>query len=136
MKNNIKFRIWDTKYNKFGEVASILSRPYKNIYDINDNTSNRFIFQQFTTLKDSNNKEIYDGDIIQWRENIDWYCNPPIPSREFTYIGVIKLDLVKGVLLDIKHTKHNLEISYRDLYPVGKKIEVIGNIMENGVLLK
>lgn len=63
MNREIKFRIWDTDNNEFfpspqGQTINSLiysSRFYEK----------RYIFQQFTGLKDKNSREIYEGDILE-----------------------------------------------------------------------
>jgi hypothetical protein len=56
MSRVIKFRVWDTKLEKFISINSILCIDFE---------SKEYIFQQFTNQKDKNDNEIYDGDLVE-----------------------------------------------------------------------
>lgn len=122
MNREIKFRIWDTEDKKFLSL-----KDYQDLGVIeveNDGTltlsprfrfltsmmimPERFIPLQYTSLKDINGKEIYDGDILREYSNEvdDW-----IISYEYgKFIGTCD-----GVC--------------EDLYELSD-LEVIGNIYE------
>jgi uncharacterized phage protein (TIGR01671 family) len=116
----IKFRAWDKKYNTWfnGNVFDLMSQ----VADIK--SDDEFIYQQYTGLKDKNNKEIYEGDICkvwghpQLQQKFEW--DAVVIWEEFSAGFHFQKILPTQVIWDMGHNT----------------CEIIGNIYEHKHLLE
>lgn len=134
----IKYRVWDKRIGKMGEVTEIrLSKVQNNLvkYRYTDDRgkiideqshfdkgfSNGLDIMQYTGLKDKNDKEIYEGDIIKagwhgykavvtWQENSVRFIGEVIGEKAIVYVDMVDKDDISAV-------------------------KVIGNIYENPELI-
>jgi len=123
--NNLKFRVWDTKYKKWAKPP-IEFIPYqmswnKDMYlEVKDEGYNdTLIFLQYIKLKDMNGKEIYEGDIVRFYNE----------SRPRGYVDLVVDDPILGEFVYLNYKE--MGSSY-----IEEESEVIGNIYENPELLK
>ena len=139
----IKFRVWDTKEMKFivnemdslgcGDTKKCMSErvDFEN-NSVEINADERYIFSEYTGLKDKNNKEIYEGDIIKFEDcSIDG-------TKEFYNIGVIEREGKRDelVISQLLFEKTYFTENYMDFIDQTFEVcEVIGNIYENPELL-
>ncbi len=65
MNRRIKFRVWDIKFSQWIEWASSVHNSCVGINEIFEQDK-YYIFQQFTGFKDINDKEIYEGDFVNF----------------------------------------------------------------------
>lgn len=85
--------------------------------------TDRFIAQQYTGLKDSKGREVYEGDIIQYY----------IPWNRQTVVRLVKYD--ETFLSFFAGSVDESFVNLCDVLDM-ENIEVIGNIHQNPELLK
>lgn len=131
-----KFRVWDTRKNMYVPVAEIIFRNYEEpvmevipncLEYVGDSVHNgekqydRFVVEQFIGIKDSNGKDVYEGDITH--------------TGIITYVTDLHWDgggsRHPGFYFE-DSSGYN-ELSYHD--DLDFTVEVIGNIHENPELL-
>ena len=125
----IKFRIWDKQENSFYSEEYLKhfnvavswdgGTIYQNFISGDREVGNEVIVQQYTGLKDKNEKDIYEGDIV--KATSDQYINE-------NFVGKVIFD--EGYFLTW--------INKNDIRGLWGEddIEVIGNIFENKDLLE
>lgn len=98
----------------------------------------RYVIQQYTGLKDCDEKDIYEGDIIEYTYNVDCFrlsngelIRGSIPSNETVQEKINQEVKWQGTQFIGVHPI--IKIGYR---LVDKKPQVIGNIFENPELIK
>ena len=140
MNRTIKFRVWLPSLNKFGDDNSVFMNCYGKLYGVtrpslvDDSRSivnigqfkefDGYTIQWYTGLKDKNDKEIYEGDIVKF-------------SRLFEKERKIK-ELKSFVRFDEGKFGFDL-IGFNGMfYDLSDecRIEVIGNVFEHSELLK
>lgn len=130
----IKFRAWDKINKDMFNVESINFQErrvykdtvsYRNFEDID--------LMQYTGLKDRNNKEIYEGDIIKFKDcNIDG-------TKEFYNIGVIEREgkrdelAISQLIFEKSYFTENYIDFINETFELS---EVIGNIYESQELME
>lgn len=129
----IKFRAWDGKrmLNNVGfhpHIIQALWRDKDNGYNENDGGAyiispefTQYHLMQFTGLRDKNGREVYEGDIIQWRGH---------EVRAGKQIRPLRIHRVVWEIYDLGITANICNPA------AGLDCEVIGNIYENPELLE
>ena len=122
----IKFRAWHKEEKIIGEVLGI-DILHKEIFfsnedvDCYEHTDFKDIeLMQYTGLKDKNNKEVYEGDIVKLRANHG--------------IGVIKYYDEWGAFVVEYIKPRPLTVLGMNYYK--EDIEILGNIYRNPELIK
>ena len=112
----LEFRMWDYEAETF----------YHNLL-INDcQYDGNVEYQQFTGFKDSEDKDIFEGDILRWEEIQSW------EEGGRTIIGyyVVQWDENRGQWM----LHDPFENSHREMYDTQYEY-IVGNICENKALL-
>lgn len=120
----IKFRVWDNGCNMYQEMAAMMNVHTGSVSDL----PSRHILEQYAGLKDESGKEIYEGDIIL-------YDIQDHNGTDHFYTGAVIYECgqfgCKGENDDYWFFHSLADIVADDL-----GIEILGNIHENGDLLK
>jgi len=134
----IKFRVWDKTNNK---MLMPIENPAQAItVQILPNGDTDYEFMQYTGLKDKNDKEIYEGDIVKGGA-VYYFYKDQIAVVKF---GQFEADSsgqeygsipVNGWYLDIIVKDEDKDTGYHGEFNTDS-LEVIGNIYENPSLLQ
>lgn len=128
---DIKFRVWDTENKEmlkvqeldfedtfYGGRLSIRTDEYNDYFDMED-----MILMQYTGLKDKNGKEIYEGDIVRIKGEIELLDIKGKVEYSETF--------AQYIITNTKNIAHETE-ALGDY----ENIEVIGNEFDNPELLE
>ncbi|HLG27660.1 MAG TPA: YopX family protein [Paenisporosarcina sp.] len=113
MSRIFKFRAWDIEENEMLKDVSLNNDTWDMLNEFLENTRDEVIYMQYTGLKDKNEKEIYEDDIVSFDGNV---CQ--IIVSEFMQIPSLEL-----------------EFGLVPLYKCNNEIEVVGNVFEDAQLL-
>ncbi len=116
MAREIKFRVWIPSVNKIVYNPYIDFDQRDQIADIFNGKRNRFIWMQYTGLKDKNGKEIYEGDVLNDPGGFPTPCDTVITFQEGSFVAILNNYLIRP--------------------GAWKSMEVIGNVYENKELLE
>lgn len=130
----IKFRAWDKdlcKYLEGCEISSLMA-DFEAEGDgreiiIKQVCPARYIFEQYTGLKDKNGKEVCEGDIIRYKVLRD-DCSTRHGYKYREVIEAVKYDDERGTYITWQYSSLGAIANHY-------KPEVIGNIHKNGDLL-
>jgi hypothetical protein len=109
-----KFRFWDKSEKRWSEgVFDHLQ--IGSVFEFNENVKEGYEIQQYTGIKDKNGKEIYEGDILSYRDE----------PQQLTVVRWTEesMDNHPGWVIT-------------DWWTQGGPCEIVGNIFENPELLK
>lgn len=84
----------------------------------------KYVLMQSTGLKDKNGVEIFEGDIVQYRDG------------EYSYLGIVKRDCYQFFIDGIEPDDNYDFIDVSNTFDGTSSLEVIGNIHENSELLE
>lgn len=121
MSREIKFRAWHIKYAKFLNEVDLKFVSMNTAFTLTDIT-----WLQYTGLKDASGKEIYEGDIVEFKANYTTKPNGFI-------VGFFSYDEETASFV-IKSNQHEYIIG-EDTEGFNIYSHVIGNVYDNPELL-
>ena len=125
-----KFRAWDTKEKYMDYIDDFYWFEEEGVHDSSgEGHDSNYILMQFTGLKDINGVDIYEGDII-----IGFGGELCQGAREFEIEGVITFS--EGCFWIASKGIEDYECSLLHEALEHMEIQVIGNVFEDGELLK
>jgi uncharacterized phage protein (TIGR01671 family) len=121
----IKFRAWDNLAKKMCDDFLYFVEDAVYQHQANPWRDTRFIPMQYTGLKDTSGKEIYDGDLMQFGPTERSTVGPYTPLAE------------EGTISPVVYKEGKFQLEEADLYDCLRwhEMEVVGNIYENPELL-
>ena len=120
----IKFRVWDREENVMAYGIGLNLE-----YFVNENQG-KYEILQYTGLKDKNEKEIYEGDILKCDEAEHIFDMETRVLQSFNNASVTFYD---GSFMYNPRCNKNQP---HQLLSLARNIEIIGNIYENPNLIK
>ena len=129
----IKFRIWNADSHKMIYIDMYNAKKLNDLLPLYEYSV--FNLMQYTGLKDKNNKEIYDSDIIKVAIDVKELDSSVIHLAVVDFVGgsfVLKNksksrgDIRELTFYEFVHEAEEMDISF----------EVAGNIFENSELIK
>lgn len=98
MNREIKFRIWDKLWKEMNyiDLCDLAEKDdywydgETSVWGVMDDATNeqkRYVIQQYTNLKDKNGKEIYEGDIIEFKDSNGLHCETILFDKGCFYAG-------------------------------------------------
>ena len=124
----IKFRIWDEKYNCW-EKQSLELIPNESL------VKQGRVIQQYIGLKDKDGKEIFEGDIVEYESETITHKGTIFPLRR---AEIVFSNATLGFVLN-SSGRHNIDERWGDYVPMHRghkaRYSVLGNIFENPELL-
>lgn len=142
----IKFRAWDNRYKEY--IENVLVDGHGKVY-FDDGIATQddldISVEQFTGLKDVNDKEIYIGDIIQYSDHFYEYSMGGVTELETEYIGVVvKNNFDWGILINrisntdahINHYNAKEFVPFCEFEDPEEDVLLKGNVHANPELLE
>lgn len=129
----IKFRAWDNDRKRYDYNNHLVIQLDGMSHNLQNGESDIYTIEQFTGLHDKNGKEIYEGDILLFK-NFHEGWNPKLEINKWDAICVVEWERERSSF-SLTEACGNRFGFYRDSWFYYEK-EIIGNIHENPELYK